>query len=47
MAIVCDGRRGLTQAFGGIPVQMCMFHQRAIIRRYLTLKPKLEASKRL
>ena len=47
VAIVCDGRRGLTQAFGGIPVQMCMFHQRAIIRRYLTLKPKLEASQAL
>lgn len=35
-AIVCDGRKGLIQSFGNIPVQMCQFHQTAIIRRYLT-----------
>ena len=46
-AIVCDGRRGLFNAFDGIPVQMCQFHQLSIIRRYLTTKPKLEASKEL
>ena len=45
--IVCDCRRGLTRAFGGFPVQMCMFHPQAIIRRYLTLKPMLEASQAL
>jgi hypothetical protein len=27
-----------------IPIQMCQFHQQKIITRYLTLKPKLEAS---
>jgi len=43
-AIVCDGRRGLLQSFGKIPVQMCQFHQVAIIRRYLTKNPKLPAS---
>jgi len=46
-AIVCDGRRGLIQSFTGIPVQMCQFHQSAIIRRYLTKKPKLKASQEL
>jgi len=46
-AIVCDGRKGLIQAFKGIPVQMCQFHQSAIIRRYLTKKPKLKASQEL
>nr|WP_259343327.1 hypothetical protein [Capnocytophaga canis] len=46
-AIVCDGRKGLIQSFNGIPVQMCQFHQSAIIRRYLTKKPKLEAAKEL
>ena len=46
-AITCDGRKGLMQLFDGIPVQMCQFHQIAIIRRYLTKKPKLEASKEL
>jgi transposase-like protein len=47
LAIVCDGRRGLIQSFKNIPVQMCQFHQCAIIRRYLTKKPKLKASQEL
>ena len=42
--VVLDGKRGLNKAFNGIPVQMCHFHQVAIIKRYLTSKPKLEAS---
>lgn len=46
-AIVCDGRRGLFNLFEDIPVQMCQFHQVSIITRYLTKKPKLEASKEL
>lgn len=46
-AIVCDGRKGLIQSFKGIPVQMCQFHQSAIIRRYLTKKPKLVAAQEL
>lgn len=46
-AIVCDGRRGLMQSFKGIPIQMCQFHQSAIIRRYLTKKPKLKAAQEL
>jgi hypothetical protein len=43
-AIVCDGRKGLLQSFPGIPVQMCQFHQVAIIRRYITKNPKMSAS---
>jgi hypothetical protein len=46
-AIICDGRKGLLQLFGNIPVRMCNFHQVAIIRRYLTKKPKMQASKEL
>ena len=46
-AIICDGRKGLLQLFEGIPIQMCQFHQVAIIRRYLTKKPKMQASKEL
>lgn len=46
-AIVCDGRRGLLQLFPDVPVQMCNFHQEAIVRRYLTKKPKMQASKEL
>lgn len=47
VAIVCDGRKGLIQSFDDIPVQMCQFHQSAIIRRYLTKKPKLRAAQEL
>lgn len=43
-AIVCDGRRGLLQLFSNIPIQMCQFHQCAIVTRYLTRKPKLQAA---
>lgn len=47
-SIICDGRKGLFQLFGKeIPVQMCNFHQVAIVRRYLTKKPKMQASKEL
>lgn len=47
LAIVCDGKRGLFKAFGKIPIQMCQFHQIAIITRYITKNPKLEAGKEL
>lgn len=47
VAIVCDARRGLVQAFPDIPVQMCQFHQVQIVLRYITRKPKLEAGKEL
>jgi len=43
-AIILDGKRGVRKAFDGIPAQMCHFHQKQIVRRYLTNKPKLEAS---
>lgn len=47
-SIICDGRKGLFQLFGKeIPMQMCNFHQVAIVRRYLTKKPKMQASKEL
>jgi hypothetical protein len=41
-AVVCDGKRGLFTAFD-CPVQMCQFHQAAIVTRYVTRKPKLQA----
>ena len=43
-AIILDGKRGVREAFGNIPAQMCHFHQKQIVRRYLTNRPKLEAS---
>jgi hypothetical protein len=44
IAIICDGRRGLLNSFPNIPVQMCQFHQVAIVRRYITKAPKMLAS---
>lgn len=46
-AIVCDWRKWLLTWFPDIPTQMCNFHQVAIIRRYITKTPKLEANKEL
>jgi len=37
--IVCDGRRGIFTSFGSIPIQMCQYHQTAIIIRYITQNP--------
>jgi hypothetical protein len=42
-----DGKRGLYKVFKNIPIQMCHFHQKKIIQRYITMRPKLEASKDL
>ena len=47
LGIVCDGKRGLFKAFGTIPIQMCQYHQAAIVTRYITKNPKLEAGKEL
>jgi len=46
-AIVLDGRKGVREAFSDIPMQMCLFHQKAIVRRYLTQNPKLKAGQEL
>lgn len=45
--IVCDGLRGMFQMFAKYRVKMCQFHQVAIIKRYLTQNPELQASKEL
>lgn len=47
LAIVCDWRKWLLWGFWDIPTQMCNYHQLAIIRRYITKKPILEANKDL
>jgi len=43
-AVVLDGRIGIRDVFAGIPVQMCHFHQKQIVNRYLTTRPKLPAN---
>lgn len=47
LGIVCDGKRGLIHALHIFPVQMCQFHQTQIITRYLTRRPRLQASREL
>ena len=47
LGIVCDGRRGIFSSFDNFPIQMCQRHQAAIIRRYITQNPRLEAGKEL
>lgn len=47
LAVVTDGKPGLKPLFADIPVQRCQFHQIAIITRYLTRNPKLDASREL
>lgn len=46
-AAVVDGKRGMIQVFADVPVQLCQFHQVAIVTRYLTRRPKLQAGKEL
>jgi len=43
VSVTCDGFRGLLKIFNKYPVQFCHFHQKQIIRRYVTVNPKLVA----
>jgi len=44
MSITIDGRRGyinnIRKIFKNVPIQMCLFHQKAIVRRYITDRPR-------
>ena len=46
-SVTFDGKRGLTKLFKDYPVQMCHFHQKKIIQRYITKYPRLQAGKDL
>lgn len=46
-AAVIDGKPGLIYVFWDVPIQMCYFHQIAIMTRYLTTRPKLIAGQTL
>lgn len=48
-SVTIDGKPGVDRLFQsyGIPVQMCHFHQKRIMNRYLTTNPKLLPSKQL
>lgn len=51
LSITIDGRRGyinnIRKLLGNIPIQMCLFHQRAIVRRYITDRPRSKCGKDL
>lgn len=47
IAIVSDWRRWLLGWFWKTPTQMCIFHQKMIIRRYISKNPILEPNKEL
>jgi len=45
--LVIDGKQSLFKTFSECHIQMCQFHMKQIIRRYLTLNPKMHASREL
>lgn len=51
LSITIDGRRGyinnIRKLLGNIPIQMCLFHQKAIIRRYVTDNPRNQCGRDL
>lgn len=51
ISITIDGRRGyinnIRKLLGNIPIQMCLFHQKAIIRRYITDRPRTQCGMEL
>lgn len=46
-AVVLDGKRGIPSVFKDMPIQICQFHQWRIVKRKLTLKPKLPSHQAL
>lgn len=43
LSVTVDGFRGLPKTFESYPIQFCHFHQKQIIRRYVTKNPRLQA----
>lgn len=43
LSVTIDGFRGLPKTFKSYPIQFCHFHQKKIIRRYVTKNPRLQA----
>lgn len=50
-SVTIDGRKGtvslIKRLFPNVPIQLCIFHQKAIIRRYLTAQPKTLCGKEI
>ena len=45
--LIIDGKQSLFRTFSEYRVQMCRFHMQQIVRRYLTLSPRMLASREL
>ena len=45
--LIIDGKQSLFKTFSDYPIQMCQFHMKQIVRRYLTLNPKMHVSREL
>lgn len=45
--LIIDGKQSLFKAFSDYPIQMCQFHMKQIVKRYLTQNPKMQASRSL
>jgi len=45
--LIIDGKQSLFKTFSEYNIQMCQFHMKQIVRRYLTLNPKMLASREL
>ena len=45
--LIIDGKQSLFSIFSDYKIQMCQFHMKQIIRRYLTLNPRLKAARAL
>ena len=45
--IIIDGKKSLFDIFSGYKIQMCQYHMKQIVKRYLTLHPKLLAAREL
>ncbi len=43
LSVTADGFLGLQNVFSGIPFQMCQFHMKQIVIRYVTRRPQTEA----
>ena len=45
--IIIDGKQSLFKTFSNYHIQMCQFHMKQIVKRYLTLNPKMLSSREL
>lgn len=45
--LIIDGKQALFKTFSDYPIQMCQFHMKQIVKRYLTQNPKMQASRSL